>query len=267
MTQDSLTLALAQQDIIWESPAENLQVMRNTVAEVATQGADIVVFPEVMTTGFSMNVETIAEPFDASPSLQEVQAMARCYGVAIVFSMIVKEKEKYHNRICFVTPEGVIFYQDKRHLFRMGGEAKAISPARERRIISYKGWNILLIACYDMRFPVWCRNRNNEYDLLIDVANWPEPRRLVWSTLLRARAMENLAYVCGVNRVGVDAEGLVYTGDSAIIDPRGKEVATATERIHEYKVATIEKAPMEKLRKKFPVYLDADEFTIHGATL
>ena len=149
----------------------------------------------------------------------------------------------------------------------MGGEAKQVSPAGERHIFSYRGWNILLIACYDMRFPVWCRNRANEYDLLIDVANWPEPRRLVWSTLLRARAMENLAYVCGVNRVGQDAEGLVYTGDSALIDPKGRELAALEERRIELKIATLERAPLEKLRKKFPVYLDADEFSIVGATL
>ena len=149
----------------------------------------------------------------------------------------------------------------------MGGEAKQVSPAGVRHIFSYRGWNILLIACYDMRFPVWCRNRANEYDLLIDVANWPEPRRLVWSTLLRARAMENLAYVCGVNRVGRDAEGLVYTGDSALIDPKGRELAALEERRVELKIATLERAPLDKLRKKFPVYLDADEFSIVGATL
>ncbi|WP_455082051.1 nitrilase family protein [Porphyromonas endodontalis] len=267
MAQETLTLALAQCDIVWENPTENLQVMRETFAQAAQGGAEIVVFPEVMTTGFSMHLEAIAEPFESLPSLQSIRAMVQQYGVAVVSSLLVKEGDKYFNRIFFITPEGEEFFQDKRHLFRMGGEAKQVSPAGDRHVFSYRGWNILLIACYDMRFPVWCRNRANEYDLLIDVANWPEPRRLVWSTLLRARAMENLAYVCGVNRVGRDAEGLVYTGDSALIDPKGRELAALEERRIELKIATLERAPLDKLRKKFPVYLDADEFSIVGATL
>lgn len=267
MPQETLTVALAQCDIIWETPQSNLSIMQEMVARAAQEGVEVVVFPEVMTTGFSMHVERIAEPFAESPTLQSVRSMVQQYGVAVVSSLLVQEGDKSFNRVYFISPEGEEFYQDKRHLFRMGGEAKQVSPAESRHIFSYRGWRILLIACYDMRFPVWCRNRANEYDLLIDVANWPEPRRVVWSTLLRARAMENLAYVCGVNRVGVDAEGLVYTGDSALIDPKGRELTAATERCVELRIASLERAPMEKLRQKFPVYLDADEFTILGATL
>ena len=163
MAQETLTLALAQCDIVWENPTENLRVMRETFAQAAQGGAEIVVFPEVMTTGFSMHLEAIAEPFESSPSLQSIRAMVQQYGVAVVSSLLVKEGDKYFNRIFFITPEGEEFFQDKRHLFRMGGEAKQVSPAGGRHVFSYRGWNILLIACYDMRFPVWCRNRANEY--------------------------------------------------------------------------------------------------------
>ena len=147
MAQETLTLALAQCDIVWENPAENLQVMRETFAQAAQGGAEIVVFPEVVTTGFSMHLEAIAEPFESSPSLQSIRAMVQQYGVAVVSSLLVKEGDKYFNRIFFITPEGGEFFQDKRHLFRMGGEAKQVSPAGVRHVFSYRGWNILLIAC------------------------------------------------------------------------------------------------------------------------
>ncbi|WP_052102446.1 nitrilase family protein [Porphyromonas gingivicanis] len=261
MMSETLKVALAQVDIVWEKPSENLEIICTRAFEAARQGAEVIVFPEVMTTGFSMRLERVAEDLP-SYSLARVREIAREANIAIVSSILIKEEGKYYNRVYMITPQGEEYYQDKRHLFRMGGEAKCVSPATHRTIFSYKGWRILLIACYDLRFPVWCRNKSNEYDLLIDVANWPEPRRVVWSTLLRARAMENISYVCGVNRVGVDPEGFVYTGDSALIDSRGKELILCPSKEEILQVVTLEKAPLLRMREKFPAWMDIDPFTL-----
>ncbi|MBB6274931.1 nitrilase family protein [Porphyromonas circumdentaria] len=261
MISETLKIALAQVDIAWEKPLKNLEVIHAKSLEAARQQADLIVFPEVMTTGFSMDVKRVAEPLP-SPSIGRIQEIAKETNVAIVSSILVADGDKFYNRAYIITPDGETFFQDKRHLFRMGGESKSVSPARERSIFTYRGWRILLIACYDLRFPVWCRNKANEYDLLIDVANWPEARRVVWSTLLKARAMENIAYVCGVNRVGVDPENFVYTGDSVLIDSRGKEMAICPPKEETLRVVAIEKAPLERMREKFPAWLDIDPFVL-----
>ncbi len=258
---ETLKVALAQVDIAWEQPKVNLDTIYRKAKEAASEEVDLLVFPEVMTTGFSMQLDRIAEPVPAR-SVEQIKAFSRETGVAIVFSLMVEEQKKYYNRVYMLTPDGEVFCQDKRHLFRMGGESELVSSATQRMIFTYKGWRILLIACYDLRFPVWCRNKGNEYDLLIDVANWPEPRRAAWSTLLRARAIENIAYVCGVNRVGVDPEGFVYTGDSALIDPKGQDVVLCAPREEALKVAVIHKEPLEKMRSKFPAWKDVDPFVL-----
>lgn len=274
----SLSIALAQCDIAWEASKENLFKLRDYTLQAKAEGADMVVFPEAIVSGFSMDIDKIALPPN-SEELSSIKELAQKEEIAIVSSFFVREPankggeecgfpglkningEYFHNRVILFTPQGERFCQDKRHLFRPAGEARHISSARERQIFHYQGFNILLIACYDLRFPVWCRNRANEYDLLIDVANWPVPRRMVWQTLLQARAMENLAYVCGVNRVGTDAEGLKYSGDSALIDPRGNLLAEVAPSKEGLSIGTIEKEAMENLRKKFPVWQDADTFT------
>lgn len=261
MPHETLCIAMAQLSIVWERPTANLDKIYAVALEASSKGVELLVFPEVMTTGFSMDLTKVAEPIP-SPSLARIQSIVEETGVAIVSSILVRDGEHCYNRIFMLTPDAGAYFQDKRHLFRMGGEAEVVTPASSRQIISYRGWNILLVACYDLRFPVWCRNRANEYDVLIDVANWPEPRRSVWSTLLQARAMENLSYVCGVNRVGEDNVGAVYAGDSAVIDPRGNKIAVCPEKEESISVVTLERSPMEKLRKKFPVWLDADPFVL-----
>lgn len=264
---ETLTIAIAQCNIVWEEHSANLAKLSAMAQEAKGRGAELVIFPEAIITGFSMHIPSISVEME-SPELHKVAQISSSLAIDILASFFVKEdghdegKPIYRNRVILFTQSGERFHQDKRHLFRPAGEAKCISPATERNIISYKGFNILMMACYDLRFPVWCRNRNNEYDILIDVANWPVPRKAVWSTLLRARAMENLAYVCGVNRVGVDAENLSYDGDSAIIDPKGNTLCSVESGKEGIAVATIEKAPMLKLRKKFPVWKDADAFEL-----
>ena len=168
-----------------------------------------------------------------------------------------------HNLFFLFEPDGRVQLQAKRHLFAPGGEKEFVSPARSRSIFTFRGWRILPVICYDMRFPVWCRNVSNEYDILIAVANWPRPRREVFRTLLRARAMENLSYAIGVNRVGEDPQHLVYTGDSAIVNARGIPLSEAQEGAEEVISATLDYESLRDLREKFPVWADADAFTLH----
>lgn len=278
----TLSIAIAQCGIVWEDPEVNFSKIEKLAKEAKEKGAEVVIFPESMLTGFSMNIPDIAVS-PTSVYIQSLETLAKKLGLALVLSIFVREpyfaddknevqvqrkvfkNECFYNRVFFITPEGDTFYQDKRHLFRPAGETHYVSSAASRKLFVYRGFKILLVACYDLRFPVWCRNRANEYDLLIDVANWPQARNDVWRTLLRARAMENLVYVCGVNRVGQDSEGLVYLGDSAIVDPKGRTLAEIAKNEEGIALATIEKAPLESLRKKFPVWIDADDFTLDPA--
>lgn len=260
MQTDTLKIGAAQLDIEIGDAKANLHKVEQYVTQATSAGCDLIVFPEVVTSGFA-DFEHLAEsaPY---PSLQAIRELATNKDVAIASSLLLREGDLLYNRIFIATAEGDLLTQDKRHLFTPGGEAKYVSPASERHIYNFTGWRILLTACYDLRFPVWCRNRNNEYDLIINCANWPQPRRRVWQTLLMARAMENLCYVCGVNRIGTDNDGLHYTGDSAIIDPRGNHIGEATPDEEQFFVATLERAPMDHLRHKFPVWKDADSFTL-----
>lgn len=256
---DNLRISMIQSHIIWEDREENLGYYGELLRRVSGK-TDVAVLPETFSTGFSMNVEKLGEPVDGQ-TLSTVKMWTEKYQMAIVGSFIASEKGKYYNRCFFIAPGGEEQYYDKRHLFRMGGEDKSFSAGTERTIVSYKGWNICLQICYDLRFPVWTRNIGNEYDLLIYVANWPEPRKKVWRTLLQARAIENMCFVCGVNRVGVDGKGIVYQGDSMIISPKGKKLANAGKRKEITRTCTLDKEVLDDLRKKFPVWEDADVFT------
>ena len=229
---DNLRISMVQSHIIWEDRDENLGYYGELLRRVSGR-TDIAVLPETFTTGFSMDVEKLA-----------------------------KEDGKFFNRAFFVTPEGETYLYDKRHLFRMAGEDRHFTAGDKRMIVRYKDWNICLQVCYDLRFPVWSRNVDNEYDLLIYVANWPEARKKVWKTLLQARAMENMAYVCGVNRVGIDGKGFVYRGDSMIFSPKGKKLADAGKREEVTRTCTLTRADLEELRGKFPAWKDADMFEI-----
>ncbi len=255
---DSLKVTLLQYDIAWEDKVANFHTVERLLASY-TEKHDVVVLPEMFSTGFSMQSHRLAEE-NSDQTMHFVNSLAKKYDAAICGSFIAKEGDDYYNRGFFVTPSEQFFY-DKRHLFRMGDESKSFSPGNSRLIIPFRGFNICLLVCYDLRFPVWSRNVANEYDLLIYVANWPDARAKVWNALLVARALENLCYVCGVNRVGLDGMDLNYVGDSQIIDFKGNSILHLS---NEEKIisAEISKEGLDKFRQKFPVWKDADKFQL-----
>jgi predicted amidohydrolase len=221
---------------------------------------DLILLPEMFTTGFSMNASALAEPLNLT-TFKWMKQQAEQTGAVIAGSVIIKEGGNYFNRLLWMTPEGKFSYYDKRHLFRMAGEEKIYSSGSAKTVLEIKGWKILPMICYDLRFPVWSRNVNNAFDLLIYVANWPAPRRHAWITLLKARAIENLSYVAGLNRVGEDGKGLHYSGDSAVIDFKGEELYSFGEKEH-HETITLSYKALKEFREKFPAYLDADNFSI-----
>lgn len=257
---EDLRISMIQSHIIWEDRSENLGYYGELLRRVSGK-TDLAVLPETFTTGFSMNVEALADTMEGE-TVGAMKEWAARYRMAVTGSFIVKEEDRYYNRAVFVTPEGDCSYYDKRHLFRMAEEDQHFSAGDKQVIVSYKGWNICLLVCYDLRFPVWSRNVDNAYDLLIYMANWPEARKKVWKSLLQARAIENMSYVCGVNRVGVDGKGFRYRGDSMIYDPRGKKVADAGKREEVTRTCTLRKGELDEFRSKFPAWKDADLFTI-----
>ena len=257
---EDLRISMIQSHIIWEDKEENLSYFSELLRRVSGR-TDLAVLPETFSTGFSMNVEALAEPMDGT-TVATIKGWAERYKMAVAGSFIAREEGKYYNRAFFVTPDGEASYYDKRHLFRMAGEDRHFSAGDKPLVVRYKDWNICLQVCYDLRFPVWSRNVNNAYDLLIYVANWPEARKKAWKVLLQARAIENMAYVCGVNRVGVDGKGFAFRGDSMIYDARGKKLADAGKRDETTRTCALSKTDLEAFRTKFPAWKDADAFQL-----
>ena len=254
-----LRVSLVQFDIVWENKQSNLDYIEAKLKGLAGH-TDLVVLPEMFSTGFTMNSHNLAEAVDGQ-TISNLKQWAASYDVAICGSYIAKDGDEYYNRGLFITPQKA-FYYDKRHLFRMGSEPQSFSAGEKRLIVEHKGFNICLLICYDLRFPVWARNVENEYDLLIYTANWPASRSKVWNALLTARALENMTYVCGVNRVGTDGNGLKYSGESKIINARGDEVLTIAQNIEQTSTISISKIELDHFRTKFPVWKDADKFEI-----
>ena len=257
---EDLRISMIQSHIIWEDKEENLSYFGELLRRVSGR-TDLAVLPETFSTGFSMNVEALADPMDGT-TVATIKGWAERYKMAVAGSFIAREERKYYNRAFFVTPDGKARYYDKRHLFRMAGEDRHFSAGDKPLVVRYKDWNICLQVCYDLRFPVWSRNVNNAYDLLIYVANWPEARKKAWKVLLQARAIENMAYVCGVNRVGVDGKGFAFRGDSMIYDARGKKLADAGKRDETTRTCVLSKTDLEAFRTKFPAWKDADAFQL-----
>ena len=257
---EELRISMIQSHIIWEDQEENLCYYGELLRRVSGR-TDLAILPETFTTGCSMDVARLADPMEGK-TIATVKEWASKYGMAVMGSFLCKEGDHYFNRAFFITPEGEVTTYDKHHLFRMADEHKSFTPGEKLTIVEYKGWKICLQVCYDLRFPVWTRNVNNAYDLLIYVANWPEVRKKAWKVLLHARAIENMAYVCGVKRVGVDGKGLTYRGDSMVIDPKGKKIATAGKREEITRTCVIKKSEFDAFREKFPALNDADSFTL-----
>jgi len=253
----NLKVTPVQCELAWESPAAN-RTRIGEIIEALETPTDLIVLPEMFSTGFSMNALANAEQ-PGGPTEQWLRQIAGRNDCAITGSVAVREADAVYNRMLFVTPQGVTHY-DKRHLFRMGGEHKRYAPGSARVIVDWRGWRINLQVCYDLRFPVFSRNRG-DYDLLLYVANWPASRRGHWRTLLPARAVENLACVVGVNRIGSDANGLDYSGDSMVIAADG-ELLWDAQNSDGATSLVLDGAALQAYRKAFPFQLDADGFQL-----
>ncbi|MBD2858017.1 amidohydrolase [Spongiibacter sp. KMU-158] len=259
---DIIVCAL-QSPLDGDSPEQNRAQFAQQIAEAGS--ADVFVLPEMFATGFALSGKSIAEP-ESGPSLQWMQAMAKQHNAAITGSLAIQIGEDCFNRMYWVTPDGIEYY-DKRHLFRMAGEHKRYAAGDKRKIITWRGLRFLLQVCYDLRFPVFSRNFQTDpcgdYDVILYVACWPDLRRRAWQQLLPARAIENQAYVIGVNRSGEDSRGNTFTGDSAIHDFLGEPLALAETEPRKTLRAALSPRALEKFREQFPVGLDADHFEIH----
>lgn len=257
-----LRVSIIQTDIRWENRSENLRLLHRKL-EALCGTTEIAVLPEFFSTGFSLNCKALAEPADGE-TIATLQAWAAQLGMALAGSFIAGEPGgKYYNRGFFLTPEGESYFYDKRHLFRMGSEAEHYSAGEApKQLIHYRGWNIRLLICYDLRFPVWSRNVENECDLLLYVANWPAARQLAWDTLLRARAIENSCYVCGVNRVGYDGNRVQHNGGSILYSPKGEPLTAIPLGEETTATSSLSLLALQEFRQKFPVWRDADAFEL-----
>lgn len=250
-----LKVSVCQTHAVWNDTARNLNRIEPLVAEAP---GDVVLLPEMFATGFRTDPAAIAEP-DGGPVSEAMRRWAARYRKAIAGSVAVSDRGTFRNRMFFVKPSGETLRYDKHHLFRPGGEAQAYEPGRERVVAEYGGVRFLLLVCYDLRFPVWIRNRG-DYDALLCCAAWPAQRRSAWQTLLRARAIENQCYAAGANRSGTDP-GLTYAGDSALVGFRGETLADAG-AAEGIRTAEFDTETLAAFRERFPAWADADGFVL-----
>jgi omega-amidase len=265
----TLTITTIQSNLFWEDKAANLQTFEQKIKNI-TDKTEIVVLPEMFSTGFSMQPGLFAETMSGE-TVEWMKRVSNENGIVLTGSVMIEEEGNYYNRLIWMLPNGQYGYYDKRHLFAYGEEDKHYTPGNKRLIASVKGWKINLQVCYDLRFPVWARQSllstsrgvagEVEYDVLIYVANWPEKRSHAWKTLLCARAIENQCYVVGVNRVGTDGKNIHYSGNSLVIDPMGQVLYHMADE-EDINTITITKEKLEEVRTKFPFLNDADEFTL-----
>lgn len=256
---DNLKITIFQGYLFWENTDKNLQNIELRLSAIREK-TDLIILPEMFNTGFTMNAEKLAEVMGGQ-TMQWMHKIAVKYSCVITGSLIIKENNKYYNRLIWMRPAGSHEYYDKRHLFALGKEHETYTAGTKKLIVELNGWKICPVICYDLRFPVWLRNVDEEYDLLIIVANWPERRALHWRTLIPARAIENQAYVIGVNRVGHDGNEIYHSGDSNCIDPNGKVIYYKRDEEDMY-TFTIVADEIEKVRRAMPFLKDADTFEI-----
>ena len=259
-----LTITLIQADLRWEDKEANLKMLEEKINSIKGS-TQVVVLPEMFSTGFSMKPEQLAETMEDS-TVQWMKKIAADKKIILTGSIIIKEAGNYYNRLLWMLPNGQFGQYDKRHLFAFAGEDQHYTGGTQRLIASVNGWKINLLVCYDLRFPAWARqqfdrNQDFEYDVLVYVANWPERRSIAWKTLLQARAIENQCYVIGVNRVGKDGNDIYHSGDSMVIDPLG-EVLYHKAREEDVFTITLYKEQLQQVREKFPFWKDADSFEI-----
>lgn len=261
MTQ-SLRVTLVQADLAWHDPETNRRRFDRLTAPLQGE-TDVVVLPEMFTTGFTMATREMAEP-EEGPTVQWMRGLAARLNAVVAGSVVTEAQGRYFNRLIWMRPDGTHATYDKRHLFRMAQENQHFSSGTQRLTVDVAGWKVCPLVCYDLRFPVWSRNRpgtDEHYDVLLYCANWPERRRYAWQTLLRARAIENLSYCIGVNRVGKDGADIAYAGDSVALDFLGQPVVADLhgEVVH---TVALDHASLTAFRGKFPAHLDADPFTL-----
>ena len=257
---EDLKIATIQTTLSWEQIDHNLLHFSDMMEGL--EAFDIIVLPEMFTTGFTMNPEKLGEEHGGK-GLQWMQQKAKEKNAVIVGSISVKDNSNYYNRLYWAKPDGTYEWYDKRHLFRMGNEHQHYTAGNKKLVVEYKGWKICPLVCYDLRFPVWSRNKKeNTYDVLIYVANWPEIRSYPWKQLLIARAIENQAYVVGVNRIGEDGNGIAHSGDTSIINPRGEIINNTQSHQDKAETVLLSYNYLQDFRKVFPVMLDGDDFEI-----
>ena len=256
---NTLQVALIQTHLVWENPIQNKNLLSEKI-ETLPEDLDLIVLPEMFTTGFTMNASQLAETMQGD-TVNWMQTIAKQRQVAITGSIIIKENNLFYNRLLFVHPDGQIDSYDKRHTFTLAGEDKVFASGTEKKIIHYKGWKLCPMICYDLRFPVWARNTES-YDVLFYVANWPNVRVQAWDTLLKARAIENMAYCIGVNRVGLDGNNHEYSGHSAVYDVLGNRIDQLPFDKEAIEIVTLLKSEIETYRAKLNFLGDMDGFTI-----
>lgn len=258
--QEDLRLALVQAPVIRFDTEKNLANFDRLLAQV--HDVDLVLLPEMFNTGFSLDSAEQAEAVDGL-STQWLQQQAARLNAVVCGTLTIKAGEgDYRNRLVWARPDGSIEYYDKRHLFRMGGEHERFKPGNRRLLLELKGWRIRPLVCYDLRFPVWSRDAEHT-DLLLYLASWPEVRRTAWNRLLAARAIENLCYVAGVNRIGKDHNGYPHSGDSQVLDFKGDSQLHVRDQEGVYQV-TLSMAAVRRFKERFPAWMDADSFSLNG---
>jgi predicted amidohydrolase len=258
---DNLKITIFQGYLFWENTDKNLQNISLRLSGGIREKTDLIILPEMFSTGFTMDAEKLAEPMEGK-TMQWMFKTAQQYDCVVTGSIIIEEDNRFYNRLIWMRPDGTYNHYDKRHLFALGKEHNTYTPGNKKLFVELNGWVICPVICYDLRFPVWLRNvGENPYDLLIVVANWPERRALHWRTLLPARAVENQTYVIGVNRVGHDGNEVYHSGDSTCIDPNGNVVYYKRDEDDVYTFSIIADE-VKKARRALPFLKDADGFEI-----
>ncbi len=256
----NLKVTVFQAYLFWENIDKNLQNISLRLSGGVREKTDLIVLPEMFNTGFTMKAEELSEEMDGK-TMQWLRKTASNYDCVVTGSLIIKENGNYYNRMIWMLPDGTYQYYDKHHLFGMGDEDKNFTAGQKSLIVELKGWKIRLAVCYDLRFPVWLRNKNAEYDILLLVASWPDKRSSHWRTLIHARAIENQSYVIAVNRVGHDGNQVYHSGHSMCIDPHGNTIYYKPEDEDLY-TFSINYTDLEKTRRQFPFLKDADDFSL-----
>jgi predicted amidohydrolase len=257
--QKELKVALLQSNLVWEDPEKNRDNFTKKIMGVSNE-VDVIILPEMFISGFTMNAPQVAETMKGK-TVGWMKDLASKKEAAIVGSLVISENNKFYNRLLFVEPSGYISFYDKRHTFTLVGEDKIYTAGKEKVILHYKGWKIRPLICYDLRFPVWSRN-TEDYDVLLYVANWPKPRVSAWDALLKARAIENMCYCIGVNRVGFDGVNSEYSGHSAVYNVLGERITSFEPNKQDIQVVRLEKRHIEVYRNKLKFLDDRDVFKI-----